>query len=170
MEVPKTISRFSKELRLLITAFVVTLNIGFFTGLNFINETTSFQPEGIETNYLGNENIENAEVMKFKKPKKEILTVVHNHILSMSIIFLLLGVLLSYTSINKKLMRLLIMEPFVSIVLTFGGIYVLWTGVLWFKYVIMISGLALTLSFILSSFFILKESVFRGKKDKILDI
>jgi len=155
----KTISRFSKEIRLLITAFVITLNIGFFTGINFVNETSKFQPDGIETNYLGNENIENAEVMQFKKPKKEILTLVHNHILSMSVIFLLLGVLLTYTSINKKLKRILILEPFVSIILTFGGIYVLWTGVLWFKYVIMISGLALTLSFLLSSFFILKESV-----------
>lgn len=160
----KTISQFSKELRLLITAFVITLNIGFFTGINFVNETSKFQPDGIETNYLGNENIENADVMQFKKPKKEILTLVHNHILSMSIIFLLLGVLLTYASINKKWKRILILEPFVSIILTFGGIYVLWTGILWFKYVIMISGLALTLSFVLSSFFILKESVFPLKK------
>ena len=160
MEFQRTISQFSKEVRLLITAFVITLNIGFFTGINFVNETSRFQPDGIETNYLGNENDENAETMQFKKPKKEILTLVHNHILSMSIIFLLLGVLLSYTSINKKMIRVLILEPFVSIILTFGGIYVLWTGILWFKYVIMISGLALTLSFLLSSFFILKESVF----------
>jgi hypothetical protein len=169
MEVPKTMSQFSKEIKLLITAFVVTLNIGFFTGLNFVNETSSFQPDGIETNYLGNENIENAEVMQFKKPEKEILTVVHNHILSMSIIFLLLGTLLSYTSINKKLIRLLILEPFVSIVLTFGGIYVLWTGVLWFKYVIMISGIALTISFLLASFFILRESVLIPSKKMIQD-
>lgn len=163
MHIQGSISQFSTEIRLLITAFVITLNIGFFTGLNFVNETTNFGADGIETNYLGNEMDENAEVMQFKKPKKEILTLVHNHILSMSIIFLLLGVLLSFTSINRKLMRVLIIEPFVSIVLTFGGIYVLWTGVLWFKYVIMISGLAMTLSFVLSSFLILKESVFPRK-------
>lgn len=153
------ISQFSKEIRLLITAFVITLNIGFFTGLNFVNETSTFQADGIETNYLGNENVENAEVMQFKKPKRDILTVVHNHILSMSIIFMLLGGLLSFTTINKKLKRVLILEPFVSIILTFGGIYVLWTGILWFKYVIMVSGIALTISLLLSSFFILKESL-----------
>jgi hypothetical protein len=156
-------SQFSKEIRLLITAFVITLNIGFFTGLNFVNETSTFQPDGIETNYLGNENVENAEVMKFKKPKREILTVVHNHILSMSIIFFLLGGLLSFTTINEKLKSVLILEPFVSIILTFGGIYVLWTGVLWFKYIIMVSGIALTFSLLLSSFFILKESLFASK-------
>lgn len=163
MQFQRSISQFSKEIRLLITAFVITLNIGFFTGLNFVEETSSFQPDGIETNYLGNENNENAEIMQFKKTEKNILTVVHNHILSMSIIFLLLGVLLSFTSTNKKLMRVLIIEPFFSIILTFGGIYVLWTGVLWFKYIIMISGMALTVSLLLSSFFILKESVFPVK-------
>ncbi len=130
MQFQRSISQFSKEIRLLITAFVITLNIGFFTGLNFVQETSTFQPDGIETNYLGNENNENAEIMQFKKTEKGILTVVHNHILSMSIIFLLLGVLLSFTSINRKLMRVLILEPFVSIILTFGGIYVLWTGIL----------------------------------------
>jgi len=163
MQFQRSISQFSKEIRILITAFVITLNIGFFTGLNFVNETSTFQPGGIETNYLGNEDNENAEIMQFKKSKKDILTVVHNHILSMSIIFLLLGVLLSFTSINKKLMKVLILEPFISIVLTFGGIYILWTGILWFKYVIMISGIALTISFLFSSFFILKESVFPTK-------
>lgn len=160
MHIQGSISQFSKEIRLLITAFVITLNIGFFTGINFVNETTSFLPDGIETNYLGNENDENAELMQFKKGEKEILTVVHNHILSMSIIFLLLGGLLSFTSINKKMMRFLILEPFVSIILTFGGIYILWIGVLWFKYVIILSGTALTLSFLLSSIFILRESLF----------
>lgn len=163
MQFQRSISQFSKEIRILITAFVITLNIGFFTGLNFVNETSTFKPGGIETNYLGNEDNENAEIMHFKKTKKDILTVVHNHILSMSIIFLLLGVLLSFTSINKKLMKVLILEPFVSIVLTFGGIYVLWTGILWFKYVVMISGIALTISFLFSSFFILKESIFPAK-------
>jgi len=145
---------------MLIAAFIITLNIGFFTGLNFVNQTSTFEPDGIEKNYLGNESDEDAEIMQFKKAEREILTVVHNHILSMSIIFLLLGVLLSLTSINKKLMKLLILEPFVSIILTFGGIYILWTGILWFKYIIMISGFALTISFLLASFFIFKEAVF----------
>ena len=160
MEVQRTISQFSKEVRMLIAAFIITLNIGFFTGLSFVNQTSTFKADGIEKNYLGNESDEDAEIMQFKKAEREILTVVHNHILSMSIIFLLLGVLLSLTSINKNLMKLLILEPFISIILTFGGIYILWTGILWFKYIIMISGFALTISFLLASFFIFKEAVF----------
>jgi hypothetical protein len=39
-------------------------------------------------------------------------------------------------------------EPFLSIILTFGGIYLLWSGIAWFKYVIIFSGILMTFSFI----------------------
>ncbi len=158
------LSQFPKEVKLLITAFVLTLSIGFFTGINFVKITSTFQSSGIESNYLGNENDEEAEIMQFKKSEKEILTLIHNHILSMSIIFLLLGGILSLTSMNIRLKTILMFEPFLSIVLTFGGIYILWSGVLWFKYIIMLSGMAMVLSFILSVFFILKETIYSAKK------
>ena len=54
-------------------------------------------------------------------------------------------------------------EPFISIVLTFGGIYLLWNGMLWFKYIIMFSGIAMVLSVVISSFIILKELVLSKK-------
>ena len=81
-----------KEIKLLIGAFVIVLSIGFFTGLLFVGETSSANPNGIEEQYLGNEEDENAKVMRFKKSDKEMLTLVHNHILSMSIIFFLIGI------------------------------------------------------------------------------
>ena len=154
------LKQFPKEIKLLITAFVITLSIGFFTGINFVKATSTFQINGIESNYLGNESDEEAEVMQFKKSEKEILTLIHNHILSMSIIFLLLGGILSLTSLNKKMKTILMFEPFVSILLTFGGIYILWSGVIWFKYIIMLSGIAMVSTFIISSVFILKETLF----------
>lgn len=157
------LSQLPKEIKLLISVFVLTLNIGFFTGLNFVNETTEFQVKGLETNYLGNELDEDAEVMKFKMSKKRVLTLVHNHILSLSVVFLLLGVILSLTSINKRIKTILIIEPFFSILLTFGGIYFLWNGVIWVKYVIVLSGMAMTITIILSSLLILKESLLSSK-------
>ena len=157
------LSKFPAEIKLLIAAFIITLNIGFFTGINFVKITSTFDSKGIESNYLGNEEDEEAEVMQFKKSKKEILTLVHNHILSLSVIFLLLGGILSLTSFNKTLKKFLMFEPFISIVLTFGGIYILWNGVLWFKYIIMISGIAMVLSVIISSFIILKELLLQFK-------
>jgi len=163
MQFHGSLSKFPKEIKLLITAFIITLNVGFFTGINFVKITSTFESKGIESNYLGNEEDEEAEVMQFKKSKKEILTLVHNHILSLSVIFLLLGGILSLTSLNITLKKFLMFEPFISIVLTFGGIYLLWNGMLWFKYIIMFSGIAMVLSVVISSFIILKELVLSKK-------
>ena len=48
----------------------------------------------------------------------------------MSIIFFLVGGILSLTKLKKGLKKFLIVEPFISIILTFGGLYFLWSGVL----------------------------------------
>tara|TARA_R110001583_G_scaffold171551_2_gene325180 strand:- start:23108 stop:23599 length:492 start_codon:yes stop_codon:yes gene_type:complete len=160
MEVHGLIHQLPKEIKAVIFVFIITLSIGFYGGLSFVNNTTSMQPNGVESNYLGNENDEEAEIMKFKKSEREILTIVHNHILSMSVIFFLLSIILSTTSINKKLKYFLMVEPFLSVILTFGGIYFLWSGILWFKYIIIISGVFMTLTFVISTFSILYQLVF----------
>jgi len=144
-----------REIKLLIGAFIIVLSIGFFTGLLFVGETSSASPNGIEEQYLGNEDDENAKVMRFKKNEKEMLTLVHNHILSMSIIFFLLGLIVSITKLNKKFKHFLIVEPFISVIFTFGGLYLLWKGVLWMKYIVMLSGILMTLTFSLSVLIIL---------------
>ncbi|MFC4721046.1 hypothetical protein ACFO5O_01830 [Geojedonia litorea] len=145
-----SIYEFSKELKLLIGAFIIVLSIGFFSGLLFVEETSSANPNGIEEQYLGNEADEDAPVMKFKKSEQEMLTLVHNHILSMSIIFFLVGLILNTCQFNKKLKLFLMIEPFVSVVLTFGGLYLLWTGMLWTKYIVMFSGILMTVTYTIS--------------------
>lgn len=146
-----------RELKLLIGAFIIVLSIGFYTGLLFVGETSSANPNGIEEQYLGNEADEDAKVMHFKKSDQEMLILVHNHILSMSIIFFLVGMLVAITKLNKKLKLFLMIEPFLSVVLTFGGLYLLWSGFLWMKYVVMISGILMTLTYSLSIIVILKQ-------------
>ena len=157
MEINGLIVTLPKEIKLLIGVFIIVLSIGFYTGLLFVGETSSVNPSGIEEQYLGNEDDENAEVMRFKKSDQEMLSLVHSHILSMSIIFFLVGGLVSITNLNKKLKLFLIVEPFVSVVLTFGGLYLLWSGMLWMKYIVMFSGILMTLTFTASTFIILKQ-------------
>ncbi|HEY5687565.1 MAG TPA: hypothetical protein VIS27_04585 [Yeosuana sp.] len=146
-----------KEIKVLIAVFVIVLSFGFFSGLLFVGETSSANPNGIEEQYLGNEHDEDAEVMKFKKSEKEMLSLVHSHVLSMSIIFFLLALIVSITKLKRKLKMFLMVEPLVSVVLTFGGLYFLWTGILWMKYIVMFSGTLMTLSFLLSVLIILKQ-------------
>ena len=163
MQLHGLIHQFPKEIKSLIFVFIIVLSVGFYGGLSFVNNTTSMNSSEIESHYLGNENDEAAEVMKFKKSEGEILTIVHNHILSLSVIFFLLSLILATTSINKKLKYFLMIEPFLSIILTFGGIYILWSGVTWFKYVVIFSGILMTFSFVSATIAIGYQILFSKK-------
>ncbi len=169
MQVHGTIHSFPKEIKTLILVFLVVLSIGFYSGLAFVNETTTTNSQGIESHYNGNEDDENATKMQFKKSKREVLTLVHNHILSLSIIFFILSLILSTTGINKKLKHFLMFEPFVSVVLTFGGIYLLWSGITWFKYIVMISGIAMTFSFTMAVILIVFQLLKKESEEKSIN-
>lgn len=155
------LSSFPKEIKIFIGAFIIILSIGFYTGLLFISQTSTATPTGIEENYLGNEEDEDAEVMKFRKSEREMLTIIHTHILSMSFVFFLLGGLVWMTKLPKNLKLFLTVEPFVSVVLTFGGVYFLWIGILWMKYVVIFSGILMTATFTISSVLVLYQLFIR---------
>ena len=157
MQLNGLIYTFPKELKLLIAAFVIVLSVGFYTGLLFVGETSGAQPNGIEEQYLGNEADEDAEVMKFRKSQREMLTIIHTHILSMSFIFFLLGIILVTTDLSRKLKIFLLIEPFVSVILTFGGLYVLWTGLSWMRYIVILSGILMTMTFVMSTIIIFMQ-------------
>ena len=152
-----TIDKWNYPLRLMTAFFLVVLSIGFFTGIRFVSETDSTSPKGLVEHYNGNEQDEDVMVMKFKKSAQEMLTIVHTHILSMSMLFFLTGFLLAQTAINQNLKIFLIIEPFISIVLTFGGLYIIWFGFEWFRYVVIFSGVAMTLAYSAAVIIILKN-------------
>ena len=163
-----------------ILAFLLTLSFGYYTGVLFVKHTTEFTPQGIEESYNGNEeetiveqgleedemteeNWENddwesdSDPLKYKKSEQEIISIVHAHVISFSLIFLLLGVIVMLTSIPVWLKKILIIEPFISIVLTFGGIWMLWKDITWMKYVVMCSGILLTITFSLSVLIVIQQ-------------
>lgn len=153
-----------KEVKFFLATFIVVLSVGYFTGLLFVNQTDTTRPSGIEENYLGNEEDVEANVMKFKKGEREMLTIIHTHILSMSFIFVLLGVIMLFTKLPTPFKMFLIIEPFFSIILTFGGIYLMWAGMLWMKYIVMISGVLMTLIFTTSVLIALYQLLFKKYK------
>ncbi|MBT8252401.1 MAG: hypothetical protein HKN00_06835 [Flavobacteriaceae bacterium] len=143
------------DVKFLIVAFLVVLSIGFYSGILFVDHTTSSSPNGIVENYLGNEQDENASIMKFRKSEREMLSLIHGHVLSMALIFFALGFLVSMAELNKFWKRFLILEPFFSIVLTFGGMYLLWKGMNWMTYIIMLSGIVMTMVYTASVIIVL---------------
>ncbi len=50
-----------------------------------------------------------------------------------------------------------------SVILTFGGIYLLWSGVLWFKYIVIVSGILMTVSFVVATLSIIHQIIFSKK-------
>lgn len=157
------LERLDRRLKRLLTVFVITLSVGFFTGIRFVHFTTSGTPSGISQNYLGNEDNPNAKSMKFKKTKHEMLNIMHTHFLSMSIIFLVLGLLVYGCRMPHLLKSFLLLEPMVSVLVTFGGIYLLWKETPWMSYIVIVSGTLMTLSFVLSVVYVLKTLVFANQ-------
>ena len=151
------------ELRNLIVLFVIVLSTGYFVGVMFIDHTSSLNPEGIQENYLGNEVTEPMDVFKFKKSTYQMFNLIHAHVVSMAIIFFIIGLLLLITDLNKYLKLFLIIEPFLSIIITFAGIYYLWTGILWMRYIIFASSLLMTLVYFASASIVLYQCIFVKK-------
>lgn len=167
MEYNGLLLQLPREIKAFLAVFVIVLSIGYLTGLLFVGQTESTTPAGIEENYLGNEDDPDAKVMKFEKGEREMLTIIHTHILSISFIFFMLGGIVVFTSLPKKLKFFLIIEPFISILLTFGGIFFVWKGFLWVKYVVLISGILMTLIFISSVLIVLYQLLFMKTEKRI---
>jgi len=138
------------KLKGLVAAFLLCLSVGYFTAISFVNYTTESRPAGIVDNYIGNEDDPEADVLKFKKSTYEMLNILHTHILSVSLIFFILALLVYATGLPDYIKHFLMIEPFVSIILTFGGIYMLWKGYLFLSFVVMLSGMLLTATFAVS--------------------
>ena len=150
--------------------FLISLSVGYFTGLLFVNNTTSLNADGIEENYNGNftedesDEFDFNQEIKYKKSEREIITIIHEHVISFSLIFFCTGLLLYFCELHLKLKSFLIIEPFISTVITFGGIYLLWLDCNWMKYIIMISGSMLTITYCGQVLVIIRELFFVKKQ------
>ena len=151
------IKNLSVPIKYFIGAFLILLSIGYFTGLAFVAQTDSTTSQGIEENYNGNEDEDAPKVLKFKKSSREMLTIIHTHVLSISMIFFMTGILLWCTEQRVLIKKILSIEPFVSVLVTFGGIYLVWLGYSFFSILIVISGTLMTLSYVLAILFIFND-------------
>lgn len=151
------IKNLTVPIKYFIGAFLILLSIGYFTGLAFVAQTDSTTPQGIEENYNGNEDEDAPKVLKFKKSSREMLTIIHTHVLSISMIFFMTGILLWCTEQRVLIKKILSIEPFVSVLVTFGGIYLVWLGYRFFSILIVISGTLMTLSYVLAILFIFND-------------
>lgn len=128
--------------------FLLVLSFGYGTGLYYLNKESGVSAQGVEEQYLGNEENEEAEEMKFKMSEKALLTLVHGHVISFGLIFFLLGGMFMFSSYSNNLKLWLGVEPLISTITTFLGVWLLWYDFIWVKYVVIVSGTLMHVSFI----------------------
>ncbi|MBE0643996.1 MAG: hypothetical protein IH600_07940 [Bacteroidetes bacterium] len=144
-----TVRDLPRPLRHLLAAFLITGMIGFTLGAFFVDHTTGTAPSGIAERFRGSEGIGvDLEQMpaereiQYEKSPSEMLNVTHTHILALSMLFLLTGGIFSLaTGIPPRLKAFLIIEPFVSLIVTFGGMWLVRYHHPGWGYVIAASGL-----------------------------
>tara|TARA_B110000977_G_C11025355_1_gene472942 strand:+ start:1094 stop:1582 length:489 start_codon:yes stop_codon:yes gene_type:complete len=139
-----------KSLKKILLLFIATTSLGYGFGLRYLYLTTEANPTTLESHYLGNEADEDAEIMKFKKTEKSILTFLHDHLFALGILQLIMSLLIYFTRTKKRLKAFLIYEPFISLLVTFSSIYLLWLGIPGLQYIVMITGTLFHAAFIFS--------------------
>ena len=149
----------NSNLKLLIISYLIVLGVGVSTGLTYIYLTTTMTPSGTIEQYLGNN-----DDWEPKLPKEfiDLISHAHTHISKFSIIFLSIGFIFLFNSIINGITKIfLIIEPFFSILITFGGFFILRYISSDFAYIIIISSILMYTCFYIMLFTSLYELIFK---------
>ena len=121
-----TLHSLDKHLKYLLSSFLLVLGMGIFTGLIYINHTTGMDSKGTIERYNGSEAAEYEIPESFPKEFESMILMTHEHIIAFSIISILIGLIFSFNSLIKgKLKCFFMLEPFISIIITFGSMWLM---------------------------------------------
>ena len=117
--------RLDKTMRHFLAAFVLLMTLAVSTGLVLVYHTTSYSKDGVVERYRGSENTDEFDIpAQFPKSRFEMLLNTHNHLFGFSIIFLVVGFIFYFNSIITGGWKyLLLIEPFISVLITFSGLW-----------------------------------------------
>ena len=159
-----TLQTLDKNLKKLLIYYLITLGIGFSLGVLYVYLNSEFSSSGMIEQYLGSES--DKWNFKPKKTLQDLVSHTHEHITMFSIIFLSLGIIFLYNNTIKGFWkRFLIIEPFLSIIITFGGFFIIRYVTIAFSYVIMISSFLMYLCFYVMLFISLYELIISNKEN-----
>ena len=120
-----TLNQLSSNVRYFLLAFIVCLTIGVTVGLVYVWKTTSMSPAGASEHYSGSAISGDLDIPeKYPKSVESMLLTTHTHVISFAMIFLVLGGIFSLNSLIKgSLKTFVIIEPFITVLGTFGSIW-----------------------------------------------
>ena len=145
------------KLKLLCFLTVFNITVGLGVGLYYVGYTTQYSPSGTSEHFAGSQVSDDFDIPdKYPKPFSELLNTTHTHVISMTFIFIITGGIFFFNSIiTGSIKTFLIVEPFISIIVTFGGIWLVRFIHPGFSYLVILSGILMYLSF-----FIMASTIF----------
>ena len=145
------------KLKLLCFLTIFNLTIGVGVGLYYVGYTTQYSASGTSEHFAGSQVGDDFDIPdKYPKPFSELLNTTHTHVISMTFIFIITGGIFFFNSIiTGSIKTFLIVEPFISIIVTFGGIWFVRFIHPGFSYLVILSGILMYLSF-----FIMASTIF----------
>ena len=116
-----------KNIKYFLVAFLITITAGIFTGLSYIYYTTNIAADSISERYAGSVVEEDYEIPEnFPKSIENMIQTTHEHVNSFAIISFMIGMIFYFNSmINGKLKTFLMIEPFVSTIITFLSLWLI---------------------------------------------
>lgn len=116
----------NKTAKSFLSVFLIVLTIGLLFGLTFLFQVTSFNKD-VTTGRLIEENVQEEDFGLNESTSRstgELLMTTHNHILGFSFIFFFVGGIFYFNSIISGFWKtFLLIEPLVSIVVSFGSMW-----------------------------------------------
>ena len=171
----KNLYEINSSLKTLLICFLVVLSIGVALGILYIYLTTSMTIEGTEIRYAGDivsdEYDPEIDVLEnYPKSFTELVSHAHKHVVQFTFIFFLTALIFERNSIvSGKLKRFLMIEGFISIILTFGGFFLIRFLSRDFSYLVIFSSSLMYLTFFLMVSFCLYELFFKKSQKRSLN-
>jgi hypothetical protein len=155
---PPSWSRMPEAVRALGRWITIVQLVGYTTSLLFIHHTTGMTPEGVVARYRGSDPNAAEGAMQFPKSLAEMMTVTHTHLFGMATIFVLSGLALALCARpSERWRRVLIVEPFVALLLSFMAMWLMRYVDARFSWLLALSSTIMAATFYLQSFFIVRE-------------
>lgn len=160
-----------KELKSFLLVFVAVISIGTGVGLIYLGTTTSYTPKGTIERFNGSETAEKNPGNDFEipeqyaKPVSEMLITTHNHIFGLSLVYFSIGIIFYFNSIIKGFWKsFLMVEPLISVVVTFGSIWLVRYVDRNFIYLTIVSSTLMFIAFYIMCGVIIFELIFKKEK------
>ncbi|MBM4172274.1 MAG: hypothetical protein FJ214_10435 [Ignavibacteria bacterium] len=160
------LNQLDSSLKKFIAVYIIVIIIGLTIGLIYLSQTTSITPKGTIERFSGSEiNESEFEIVdSYPKPISEMLITTHNHILGLSFIFFSIGILFYFNTIIKGFWKIFLMiDPLVSLLITFGSIWLVRYIDTQFIYITFLSSIVMYLSFYIMSFVIIFDLILKKK-------